>query len=103
MKAVFHFVITALSCALALSTTVNAAETAKPVLTDAEVKQQMIKESIQEYPGKCPCPYSTMSNGSRCGKRSAYLRPGGYSPLCYPGDVTEQMLAEWREAHTARQ
>ncbi len=38
--------------------------------TDA-IKQMMIKESIESYPGNCPCPYNTASNGSRCGKRSA--------------------------------
>ena len=38
----------------------------------------MIKESIDGYPGNCPCPYNTARNGSRCGKRSAYNRAGGY-------------------------
>ena len=52
--------------------------------------EQMIQESIAQYPGKCPCPYSTMSNGKRCGKRSAYSKPGGYEPLCYVSDITDQ-------------
>ena len=47
----------------------------------------MIKESIANYPGKCPCPYSIMSNGQKCGKRSAYSKPGGYEPLCYISDI----------------
>ena len=49
--------------------------------------EQMIKESIANYPGKCPCPYSIMSNGKKCGKRSAYSKPGGYEPLCYVSDI----------------
>ena len=49
----------------------------------------MIKESIANYPGKCPCPYSIMSNGKKCGKRSAYSKPGGYEPLCYVSDITD--------------
>ena len=49
--------------------------------------EQMIQESIAKYPGKCPCPYSIMSNGKQCGKRSAYSKPGGYEPLCYVSDI----------------
>lgn len=33
--------------------------------------------------GSCDCPYDRASNGSRCGRRSAYYRPGGGSPVCY--------------------
>jgi len=67
--------------------------------SDAQVKKAIIKESIASYPGNCPCPYSTARNGSRCGGRSAYSRPGGYAPICYPRDVTEEMIIEWRENH----
>jgi hypothetical protein len=63
--------------------------------TDA-IKQRMIKESIESYPGNCPCPYNTASNGSRCGKRSAYNRAGGYTPLCYPEDVSDRMVKEYK-------
>ena len=46
-----------------------------------------IAESIANYPGSCPCPYSRASNGSKCGKRSAWSKPGGYEPLCYESDI----------------
>ena len=59
------------------------------------IKQKIIKESIESYPGNCPCPYNTARNGSRCGKRSAYNRAGGYAPLCYPEDVSEKMIKEF--------
>ena len=58
-------------------------------LSKAKSPEEMIKESIANYPGKCPCPYSIMSNGKKCGKRSAYSKPGGYEPLCYVSDITE--------------
>lgn len=48
---------------------------------------EIIKESIANYPGKCPCPYSLMSNGRKCGKKSAYNKPGGYEPICYVNDI----------------
>lgn len=56
------------------------------------IKQKIIKQSIENYPGNCPCPYNSARNGSRCGKRSAYNRAGGYTPLCYPEDVSENMV-----------
>ena len=56
-------------------------------VSEAKSPEEMIKESIANYPGKCPCPYSIMSNGKECGKRSAYSKPGGYEPLCYVSDI----------------
>ncbi|MCO8060778.1 hypothetical protein [Acinetobacter lwoffii] len=60
------------------------------------IKQKIIQQSIENYPGNCPCPYNTASNGSRCGKRSAYNRAGGYAPLCYPEDVSDRIVKEYK-------
>ncbi len=60
------------------------------------IKQKMIQQSIESYPGNCPCPYNTAKNGSRCGKRSAYNRAGGYKPLCYPEDISDQMVRAYK-------
>lgn len=65
-------------------------------LSTAAIKRQIIRASIDSYPGNCACPYNTARNGSRCGGRSAYNRAGGYAPLCYAGDVTAQDVAAWR-------
>ena len=35
------------------------------------------------YSGSCPCPHSIASDGSICGDRSAWSKPGGYEPSCY--------------------
>lgn len=67
---------------------------------DSEIKKRMIRESISEYPKSCPCPYNTARNGSRCGGRSAYSRRGGYSPLCFESDITQEMLADWKRLHS---
>ena len=66
-------------------------------LTDAQIRKILIAESIASYPGNCPCPYNTARNGSMCGGRSAYSRPGGAAPFCYPKDVTDEMVREYRE------
>ena len=58
--------------------------------TFSKTPEQVIQDSISQYPGKCPCPYSIMSNGKKCGKRSAYSKPGGYEPLCYVSDILKK-------------
>jgi SH3-like domain-containing protein len=65
--------------------------------TDGQIIQALISRSLANYLGRCPCPYNTMSNGRRCGGRSAYSRPGGRSPLCYPQDVSAEMIADFRK------
>ncbi len=62
----------------------------------ASIKRLLIKRSHAYYPGNCPCPYNTDRAGRRCGKRSAYSRPGGRSPLCYNRDVTTAMIRNYR-------
>lgn len=65
-------------------------------LVDEQVKQQIIQESIDSYPGNCPCPYNLARNGCRCGKRSAWSRAGGFAPICYKEEITDEMVSEWR-------
>lgn len=67
--------------------------------SDAQIRQTMIRQSIASYSGSCPCPYSTARNGSRCGGRSAYSRPGGASPLCYARDISDAQVAAYRRSH----
>jgi hypothetical protein len=65
-------------------------------LSDEQVKQEVIRESIESYPGNCPCPENRASNGSRCGKRSAWSKAGGYAPICYENEVSKEMIEAWR-------
>ncbi|MFD2265418.1 hypothetical protein ACFSM5_21120 [Lacibacterium aquatile] len=69
----------------------------KEALTDAQVRQQIIRESLSSYPGNCACPYSTMSNGRSCGGRSAYSKPGGRSPICYDRDINDAQVQAFRK------
>jgi hypothetical protein len=84
-----------LATALLLLPAIAAAET----LTDDQVRERMIQESIASYPGPCACPYNHASNGSKCGKRSAWSKPGGYEPLCYPDDISKAMVDQYRAEH----
>lgn len=67
--------------------------------SDAEIKQEIIADSISSYRGSCPCPYNIDRAGRSCGLRSAYSRPGGASPTCYPADVSQQMVDDYRRRH----
>ena len=67
-------------------------------MSDGDVRRALIAGSIQSYSGNCPCPYNSAANGSRCGGRSAYSRPGGAAPLCYESDVSDAMVARYRAA-----
>lgn len=64
--------------------------------SDADIKRKIIAQSIASYSGSCPCPYNTDRAGRKCGKRSAYSKPGGYSPICYESDVTQEMIEDYR-------
>lgn len=73
-----------------------------PQISDADVKARIITESIASYKASgrpCACPYDLARNGSSCGGRSAYSRPGGAAPLCYAADVTPGMVLDWRRRH----
>lgn len=87
--------------ALRLQAEDGAGEEGKPKkrLSDGQIRQILIDESIAAYSGNCPCPYSTMRNGRSCGRRSAYSRPGGEAPLCYAKDVTAEMVQAYRDAN----
>jgi hypothetical protein len=75
---------------------------AREPMTDAQVRDAIIKESVAAYLATdhpCACPYNVARNGSQCGGRSAYSRPGGAEPLCYPPDVSDGMVADWKRSH----
>ena len=80
------------AAAIALSVAAFAFGGPAAAQSDAQVKQRIIRESIAAYSGSCPCPYNTDRAGRSCGRRSAYSRPGGSAPICYPADVTPQMI-----------
>lgn len=65
--------------------------------SDKDIKEKIIRDSIASYPGRCPCPYNTDRAGRQCGARSAWSKPGGRAPLCYPDDVSDEMVRKYKE------
>lgn len=70
---------------------------ARPGRPRSEVIRLIIAQSVNSYSGSCPCPYNLDRGGRRCGGRSAYSRPGGASPICFEGDVTNAMIRAFLE------
>ena len=71
--------------------------------TDSDIRTEIIKASIAGYKATghpCAGPYDPARNGSSCGKRSAYSRPGGAAPLCYPTDISDVQVSDWRKTHS---
>src|SRR4029077_1626483 len=69
-------------------------------LTAAAIAAIIVQSSRDQYHAggrPCACPDDTMRNCRACGGRSAYSRPGGASPLCYPSDVTAAMIEAYRK------
>jgi hypothetical protein len=67
-------------------------------LNDKQIAELIVRESRQAYYATghpCACPEDLARNGSRCGGRSAYSRPGGASPKCYVSDVTAAEIAAY--------
>ena len=90
------FAIILLVSALALPFPV----TAQSTLTDGQIKEQIIMLSISAYSGRCACPYNKAKNGSKCGKRSAWSKAGGYTPICYQEEITDKMVKSFRERNS---
>lgn len=65
-------------------------------LSEEQIRHALVERSIAMYAGNCPCPYHRDKAGRQCGKRSAYSKPGGYTPLCFVSDVTPEMVASFR-------
>ena len=69
-------------------------------LTAAAIAAIIVKASRDRYYATghpCACPDDLTRSGRACGGRSAYSRPGGAAPLCYPADVTAAMIDDYRK------
>src|ERR1700694_3461201 len=74
---------------------------AQSPLTDQQIATIIVKASRDAYyqtGHPCACPEDSARNGSRCGKRSAYSRPGGAEPYCYVTDVPKEKVESYRAA-----
>jgi hypothetical protein len=74
------------------------AQTAAKQLTDRQIAG-VVRESREPYyrtGHACACPEDLVKDGTRCGNRSAYSRPGGAAPYCYISDVPAAVIQRYR-------
>ncbi len=67
--------------------------------SDRDIAEAIIRECAAIYHATghpCACPEDRARNGSRCGARSAYSKPGGAEPRCYVKDVSAQEVSAYR-------
>jgi hypothetical protein len=68
-------------------------------LTDNRIRQRILQESQSHYSGRCVCQYQTRdSHGRSCKGRHEVIREKP-QPLCYPSQVTREMVSDWRQRH----
>jgi len=71
-------------------------------LTNDEVRSLMIQMSINNYKGRCACPYSSDLIGGICGTESVYYlqsahsRPGGSKVKCFLRDISSEEVYFWK-------
>lgn len=65
-------------------------------LTDEAIRALIVQESVGSYAGNCPCPYNVDRAGRSCGRRSAWSKPGGSTPICYTHEVSDEQIKQYR-------
>lgn len=88
---------------LILAPVTTHAELNVALLTDEEISHLLIQQSVAGYDGKCPCPEHADRLGKRWGVRSARFNNIPHQPLCYPSDVTPDMIENFRVFHLGTQ
>lgn len=58
------------------------------------------KAEYRKFNGICPCPNDVHFDGHQCGDRSGYNGSEHRRPLCYIGDVTPDMIADYRRTRS---
>lgn len=75
-------IITGLALGLSLQTFLQ-----KSAFADTSERVTEPTRIREPYKGQgCSCPYDRARDNSPCGKRSAYVKPGGEEPKCYVGE-----------------
>jgi hypothetical protein len=70
-------------------------------MSDNVVRQRILIESQDRFRGRCVCSYTTQdANGRSCKGRHETVASEP-KPICYPTEVTDEMVATWRARHPA--
>jgi hypothetical protein len=65
-------------------------------LSDNRIRQKIMQQSQARYGSRCVCPYQTKDlHGRSCKGRHEVIKTGP-QPICYPRQITSEMVADWR-------
>jgi hypothetical protein len=68
-------------------------------LSNTRVRQHIMQERMEHYPRRCVCPYQTKDLAGRsCNGRHEMVKTSPL-PICYPRQVSAEMIREWRRHH----
>jgi hypothetical protein len=68
-------------------------------LSDDRIRQRIMQESQAHYGGHCVCAYETHdASGRSCKGRHEVIKTDP-QPVCYPRQVTDEMVNDWRLKH----
>jgi starvation-inducible outer membrane lipoprotein len=68
-------------------------------LSDNRIRQKIMQQSQARYGGRCVCPYQTHDlHGRTCKGRHEVIKIDP-KPICYPRQVTSEMVNDWRLKH----
>jgi len=68
-------------------------------LSDTRIREHIIQESLEHYPNRCVCRYQTRDlHGRSCQRRHEVVKTAPL-PVCYPRQVSSEMIMEWRRRH----
>lgn len=68
-------------------------------LSDERIRQQIMEESQARYGGRCVCLYMTTDTSKRSCKGRHELIRTKPRPICYPREVTNEMVSNWQRQH----
>ena len=67
-------------------------------MTDGQVRERIVEESVAAHAGSCACP-DEFDAISRACARSAQGKSGGEKVVCYPHEISDQQVREYRMRH----
>jgi hypothetical protein len=68
-------------------------------LSNDRVRQKIIENSQGHHAGRCVCQYMTQDSRQRSCKGRHEVIKTKPLPICYPSQVTPEMVSMWRSQH----
>jgi hypothetical protein len=68
-------------------------------LSDSRTRQQIMADRQSHFPGRCVCRYQTIDTRGRSCKGRHEIVKTKPQPLCYPSQVSQEMVNAWNRRH----